>query len=158
MRCERGLLTRADGSAQWTQGGTAVLASVTGPTQAYASSKEDPERATVEVIFRPRSGLAGARRAPAAATLLRAAARPACSARRRQQDQSHAAHRLSQPPTLPCTPPGHSLSAGAAERQAEAVLRRSLEAVVVAALHPRTLIQVVVQVRPVGVAWLSRCG
>lgn len=60
MRCERGLLTRADGSAQWTQGGTACLASVTGPTQSYASSKEDAERATVDVVFRPRGGLAGA--------------------------------------------------------------------------------------------------
>ena len=62
VRCERGLLTRADGSAQWTQGGTSCLASVTGPTQSYASSKEDAERATVDVVFRPRSGLAGALR------------------------------------------------------------------------------------------------
>ncbi|KAI7844963.1 hypothetical protein COHA_001610 [Chlorella ohadii] len=93
VRCERGLLTRADGSAQWTQGGTSCLASVTGPTQSYASSKEDAERATVDVVFRPRSGLAGAQ-----------------------------------------------------ERQHEAVIRRACEAVIVAALHPRALIQVVVQV------------
>ena len=37
--------------------------------------------------------------------------------------------------------------AGAVEKQHEALLRRSLEAVIVAALHPRALIQVVVQVR-----------
>ncbi|PRW61249.1 exosome complex exonuclease RRP46-like protein [Chlorella sorokiniana] len=93
VRCERGLLTRADGSAQWTQGGTCCLASVTGPTQCYASSKEDAERATVDVVFRPRSGLAGA-----------------------------------------------------LERQYEALIRRACEAVIVAALHPRALIQVVLQV------------
>ena len=60
LKCERGLLTRADGSAQWTVGGTSCLASVTGPTQSMASSKEDAERATVDVIFKPRTGMAGA--------------------------------------------------------------------------------------------------
>lgn len=40
----------------------------------------------------------------------------------------------------------HARSAGAREKQFEALIRRSLEAVVVAALHPRALIQVVVQV------------
>lgn len=93
LKCERGLLSRADGSAQWTLGGTSCLASVTGPLQNYASSKEDAEKATVEVIFRPRSGMAGTR-----------------------------------------------------EKQYEALIRRTLEAVIVAALHPRAVIQVVVQV------------
>ena len=61
MQCERGPLQRADGSARWGQGGTAVLAAVHGP-RGTASRKEDPERAVVEVVFRPRSGLAGAPR------------------------------------------------------------------------------------------------
>ncbi len=60
MQCERGPLQRADGSARWAQGGSAVLAAVYGP-RATAQRKEDPERAVVEVVFRPRSGLAGAR-------------------------------------------------------------------------------------------------
>ncbi|KAI3432889.1 hypothetical protein D9Q98_010471 [Chlorella vulgaris] len=93
VRCERGLLSRADGSAQWTQGGTSCLASVAGPTQAPTSAKEDAERATLEVVFKPRAGLVGS-----------------------------------------------------TEKQYEALIRRSCEAVILAALHPRTLIQVVVQV------------
>jgi ribonuclease PH len=60
VQCERGPLQRADGSARWAQGGSAVLAAVHGP-RATAQRKEDPERAVVEVVFRPCSGLAGAR-------------------------------------------------------------------------------------------------
>jgi len=60
VQCERGPLQRADGSARWAQGSSAVLAAVHGP-RATAQRKEDPERAVVEVVFRPRSGLAGAR-------------------------------------------------------------------------------------------------
>lgn len=59
LRCERGLLSRADGSAQWSQGGTCCLATVTGPVQCSTSSKEDAERAVVEVVFKPRAGLSG---------------------------------------------------------------------------------------------------
>jgi exosome complex component RRP46 len=66
VRCERGLLSRADGSAQYSLGGTACLASVTGPVQAPASAREDPERATLEVVFKPRAGLAGGGRRGAA--------------------------------------------------------------------------------------------
>jgi exosome complex component RRP46 len=58
MTCVRGLLQRADGSAQWSQEGTSVIAAVHGPQAAQARSEND-ERAIVEVVFRPRSGLAG---------------------------------------------------------------------------------------------------
>lgn len=58
MSCQRGLLSRADGSAQWSQEGTCVIAAVHGP-QAAMSRVEDEEKAAIEVVFRPRSGLAG---------------------------------------------------------------------------------------------------
>ena len=58
MTCVRGLLQRADGSVQWSQEGTSVIAAVYGPQAAQARSEND-ERAIVEVVFKPRSGLAG---------------------------------------------------------------------------------------------------
>lgn len=60
------MLTRADGSAKWVQDGTALLAAVHGPVQA-GQRREDAERAVVEVVWRPRSGLPGvslAKKAP----------------------------------------------------------------------------------------------
>lgn len=152
VRCERGLLTRADGSAQWTQGGTCCLASVTGPTQSYASSKEDAERATVDVVFRPRSGLAGALglewracshpviAGTSAACCLVAAVYQALL--HRSACWSPALRPAPMPTMLRLACP-HT---GALERQYEALIRRACEAVIVAALHPRALIQVVVQV------------
>jgi exosome complex component RRP46 len=58
MVCELAVLGRADGSAKWTQGGSSVLAAVYGPRQALPR-KEDAERAVVEVVFKPRSGIQG---------------------------------------------------------------------------------------------------
>lgn len=58
--CEQGVLQRADGSARWTQGGTVVLCSVFGPRMTL-SRKEDPERAVVQVVWRPRACENGAR-------------------------------------------------------------------------------------------------
>jgi hypothetical protein len=55
---ERAVLERADGSAKWVQDGTAVLAAVHGPTQA-GQRKEDAERAVIQVLFKPRNGIAG---------------------------------------------------------------------------------------------------
>jgi exosome complex component RRP46 len=85
------LLSRADGSAQWGQEGSAVLAAVYGPTAAGVQ-REDAERAALEVVFKPRSGLAGP-----------------------------------------------------LEHEYEALLRPALEALVLRALHPRTLVRVVLQ-------------
>lgn len=56
--CERSVLDRADGSAKWSQEGSSVLAAVYGPRQAKIQ-KEDAERAVVEVVYKPRSGLQG---------------------------------------------------------------------------------------------------
>jgi exosome complex component RRP46 len=69
IKCDRGSLHRADGSATWTHdtsgvGCTKVMAAVYGPRQAQARN-EDAEKAVVEVVFKPRSGLQGARLAPA---------------------------------------------------------------------------------------------
>lgn len=52
------MLARADGSAKWVQEGSAVLAAVHGPHQA-GQRKEDAEKAVIEVVFKPRAGLAG---------------------------------------------------------------------------------------------------
>lgn len=62
------MLDAADGSAKWVQDGSAVLAAVHGPTQAGAR-REDAERAVVQVLFRPRSGLPGAAEQEAEAAL-----------------------------------------------------------------------------------------
>lgn len=58
LHCETGVLSRADGSAQWTQEGSSVLAAVYGPLETTAA-KESAEQASVEVVYKPRAGLAG---------------------------------------------------------------------------------------------------
>ncbi|BDA40664.1 Exosome complex exonuclease RRP46 homolog [Coccomyxa sp. Obi] len=58
LTCERGPLSRADGSARWAQGGTSVLASVYGP-QSTAARKEDPEKMVVEVLFKQQTRSVG---------------------------------------------------------------------------------------------------
>jgi ribonuclease PH len=101
LLCERSLLQRADGSAKWVQDGSAVLAAVSGPAAA-GPRRENSERAVVEVVFKPCSGLAGSR-----------------------------------------------------EREWEEVLRETVGGVLLAALHPRTLVTVVVQVLQADGALLS---
>lgn len=54
------MLERADGSAKWVQDGSAVLAAVHGPSQA-GQRREDAERAVIQVLYKPRNGLPGAR-------------------------------------------------------------------------------------------------
>jgi exosome complex component RRP46 len=54
------MLSRADGSARWSQQDTTVTAAVYGPLET-TSGKQLPDRANVEVVFKPRSGLAGRR-------------------------------------------------------------------------------------------------
>ncbi|XP_053681702.1 exosome complex component RRP46 [Sabethes cyaneus] len=56
MLCELNILTRSDGSALLTQGGTAVVASVHGPVEVRLQHLS-VEKAHVEIYFRPRSGL-----------------------------------------------------------------------------------------------------
>ena len=52
---EVGLMTRADGSARFAHGKTEVLATVSGPAD-ISASKEEPDRATIDVIWRPKQG------------------------------------------------------------------------------------------------------
>lgn len=59
MMCERGIQKTADGSAEWTQDRTQVVAAVYGPQQTIPR-KEHPERAVVDVVFRPATGTSGA--------------------------------------------------------------------------------------------------
>jgi ribonuclease PH len=56
--CRLGILTRADGSAEWEQEQTVVLAAVHGPIVA-GGWRESPTEATVEVHFKPFNGKSG---------------------------------------------------------------------------------------------------
>ncbi|CAA6666020.1 unnamed protein product [Spirodela intermedia] len=56
--CTRNLLHRAHGSAQWCQGDTIVLAAVYGP-KAGTKKGENPEKASIEVIWKPKTGQIG---------------------------------------------------------------------------------------------------
>ncbi|XP_015277187.1 PREDICTED: LOW QUALITY PROTEIN: exosome complex component RRP46, partial [Gekko japonicus] len=56
--CEQGLLSRPDGSASWMQGDTSVLVGVYGPTEVKVS-KEIYDKATFEVMLKPKIGLPG---------------------------------------------------------------------------------------------------
>lgn len=56
--CEQGPLSRPDGSATFVQGDTSVLAGLYGPAE-VKGSRESPDRATVEVMLRPKVGLPG---------------------------------------------------------------------------------------------------
>ncbi|XP_031407497.1 exosome complex exonuclease RRP46 homolog isoform X2 [Punica granatum] len=58
LACSRGILNRAHGSASWSQGDTKVLAAVYGP-KAGTKKNENPERACIEVIWKPKTGQSG---------------------------------------------------------------------------------------------------
>jgi exosome complex component RRP46 len=55
MSCELGVLTRAHGSCNFSQGNTQILAAVYGP-QEVKQNKEQPHRALVQVTWKPKSG------------------------------------------------------------------------------------------------------
>ncbi|GAB5582003.1 transmembrane protein 91 isoform X1 [Prionailurus iriomotensis] len=118
--CEQNLLSRPDGSASFLQGSyrgdTSVLAGVYGPAEVKVS-KEIFNKATLEVILRPKIGLPEG----PAPTL----AEPAGPSQRAWV--------------------GH-VEEGVAEKSRERLIRNTCEAVVLGALHPRTSITVVLQV------------
>jgi exosome complex component RRP46 len=58
MMCEQGLLNRADGSVKYSQDKSTVLVAVYGPIETKRR-RELLDRASIEVMFRPRSGIAG---------------------------------------------------------------------------------------------------
>ncbi|EDO43013.1 predicted protein [Nematostella vectensis] len=58
MFCEHGLLDKADGSSKFAQGDTQVMAAAYGPVEVKLN-KELIDRATLEVIFRPKIGIPG---------------------------------------------------------------------------------------------------
>lgn len=103
LAAEQGILNRADGSARFVQGNTSVLAAVYGPAPAKSARMERADGATVDVNFKPESGV----------------------------------------PT-----PDDS--------EREALLRRSLEEVVLRSRYPRAVVSVVIQVC-VGVREAVRC-
>ncbi|XP_056696016.1 exosome complex exonuclease RRP46 homolog isoform X1 [Spinacia oleracea] len=58
LACSRSVLNRAHGSASWSQGDTKVLAAVFGP-KAGTKKTENPEKASIEVIWKPKTGQIG---------------------------------------------------------------------------------------------------
>ncbi|KAJ3678727.1 hypothetical protein LUZ60_002530 [Juncus effusus] len=58
LGCSRNLLHRPHGSARWSQGDTIVLAAVYGP-KAGTKKGENPEKASFEVIWKPKTGQIG---------------------------------------------------------------------------------------------------
>ncbi|XP_074562235.1 exosome complex exonuclease RRP46 homolog [Curcuma longa] len=58
LACSRNVLHRAHGSSRWSQGDTIVLAAVFGP-KAGAKKGENPEKASIEVIWKPKTGQIG---------------------------------------------------------------------------------------------------
>ncbi|KAJ4708070.1 Exosome complex exonuclease RRP46-like [Melia azedarach] len=56
--CSLNVLHRAHGSASWSQGDTKVLAAVYGP-KAGTKKNENPEKACIEVIWKPKTGQIG---------------------------------------------------------------------------------------------------
>ncbi|KAL5732361.1 hypothetical protein ACOSP7_031704 [Xanthoceras sorbifolium] len=58
LACSGRILHRAHGSASWSQGDTKVLAAVYGP-KAGTKKNENPEKACIEVIWKPKTGQIG---------------------------------------------------------------------------------------------------
>ncbi|KAG5092607.1 hypothetical protein JHK82_051385 [Glycine max] len=58
LACSCSILHRSHGSASWAQGETKVLAAVYGP-KAGTKKNENPEKASIEVIWKPKTGQIG---------------------------------------------------------------------------------------------------
>lgn len=58
LQCELGNLSRPDGSSVLTQGDTCVISAVYGPGEVRLN-REQLDKATVEVVYKPKSGLPG---------------------------------------------------------------------------------------------------
>jgi len=56
--CEQRVLSQPDGSATFSHGQTSVMAAVYGPTEVRVA-RERVDRATVEVVFKPKVGVGG---------------------------------------------------------------------------------------------------
>ncbi|CAB4012338.1 Exosome complex component RRP46 [Paramuricea clavata] len=58
LSCELGLLNKTDGSALFSHGNTSMMVGVYGPAEVRLN-KEIVDKATVEVVFRPKTGIPG---------------------------------------------------------------------------------------------------
>ncbi|KAK1313867.1 hypothetical protein QJS10_CPA06g00769 [Acorus calamus] len=58
LACSRNVLHRAHGSARWSQGNTIILAAVYGP-KAGTRKGENPEKVSIEVVWKPKTGQSG---------------------------------------------------------------------------------------------------
>ncbi|ESP03795.1 hypothetical protein LOTGIDRAFT_110121 [Lottia gigantea] len=91
ISCDLGHLSRSDGSATLTQGDTTVISAVYGPGDVRIS-KEIIDKATVDVVYKPKTGL------------------PKCE-----------------------------------DKIKERIIRNSCETIILAGLHPRTCIEIILQ-------------
>ena len=103
LSSDLGHLTRPDGSATLFQGDTSVMVSVYGPGEVKIH-RENIDKATVDVVYKPKSGL------------------PGCS-----------------------------------EKSSEEVLRNTCETALLAALHPRSAVNITVQEIQNSGAYLAAC-
>lgn len=103
ITCEVNVLTQPDGSASYNQGDSCSLVAVYGPAEVKVS-KEHIDKATVDVIYKPKVGL------------------PGCE-----------------------------------DKFLERIIRNTCETVILTALHPRTLITIVIQEMHNSGSYLACC-
>ena len=87
--CTGNPLNRAHGSARWAQGDTVVLAAVYGPKPGTRKG-ENPEKASIEVVWKPKTGQIGTRSSSSTLVVHLAccgAAASTCVLRRRRQSK-----------------------------------------------------------------------
>ncbi|AQK61533.1 Exosome complex exonuclease RRP46-like protein [Zea mays] len=124
--CTGNPLHRAHGSARWAQGDTVVLAAVYGPKSGTRKG-ENPEKASIEVVWKPKTGQIGTLLFPSS-SLRPTAARVTGSLKWRV------------------------VFAGRQEREYEMTLKRTLQSICLLTVHPNTTTSVVLQVM---FAWLA---
>ncbi|AQK61534.1 Exosome complex exonuclease RRP46-like protein [Zea mays] len=118
--CTGNPLHRAHGSARWAQGDTVVLAAVYGPKSGTRKG-ENPEKASIEVVWKPKTGQIGTLLFPSS-SLRPTAARVTGSLKWRV------------------------VFAGRQEREYEMTLKRTLQSICLLTVHPNTTTSVVLQV------------
>lgn len=137
LLCERGLLQRADGSARWSQDKTSVLAAVYGPCSTFGR-KEDSEKAVVEVFFKPHAGLYRY----SAPGKQRAHVRRLCYQLIIMLESCMLRVQVILAPRLV----KQCHDAGQVENDYQRCIRKAVQGVFAASMHPRTAVQVTIQV------------
>ncbi|WRX31638.1 Exoribonuclease [Theobroma cacao] len=121
LACSRNVLHRAHGSASWYQGDTKVLAAVYGP-KAGARKNENPEKACIEVIWKPKTGQTGNFFKPLSIILA--------------FDVWHVGN------FSKCLP----WCLGKLEKEYEMILKRTLQSICILTVNPNTTTSIIIQV------------